>query len=543
MADDDYLDQQTFQSILSSLRKQTQSELADIRGAANDTADASDNDDDLDAEIDRLYSRHKGGKTMKTVRYSSASRAKSASRNAHRPSSSSRGRPSTARHGHSKEPAMPNFYPMSKRPDVNIADADSDEESVLFRSALHAYVRDVSPGSLSQPHIHPSQMRTSSYPGNSAGDDSLALSPSPARPIASSRPQTARAWSEFFAQEQSKDKQATALSQRHRSPYAENLVKMLGTVGLSSSGSSGGVVNSSTGQLFPPRQPVRPSTSRPSPRSVVALLPRSSNASRGLGNPFSVTHLQSNMAMLQQQQSQVSKSGVTISSRNDGNSGDLQASHPSSATASHATRNGQNDSRPTTAKHSKSSSGAGKRPSSAPSTHASQRHLTQSKQKEKAKEAAIRHETAVEERVSFETLQAQIIEANDLLRTALGKPTRMFSAFRPSKSASTNTSLIRVHVYEDERLVRDLSVDMFQREYRVMRSHAQTIQAQQANSGDGKSSADQSLAGVRNGPHVMKRETKDRMRSILMDTIQLTAKLRDQIAEMDRRGANMAAYA
>jgi hypothetical protein len=110
---------------------------------------------------------------------------------------------------------------------------------------------------------------------------------------------------------------------------------------------------------------------------------------------------------------------------------------------------------------------------------------------------------------------------------------RAFAFFRASRDSD-----MRVHVYEDDRMVKDLSLEMFQREYRVLRAHAQTAAAAQA----AKTSEMAAMQGtgsgmLRAGPHVMRKETKERLRNILLDTIQLTTKLKEQVEEMDRRGA------
>jgi len=121
----------------------------------------------------------------------------------------------------------------------------------------------------------------------------------------------------------------------------------------------------------------------------------------------------------------------------------------------------------------------------------------------------------------------KIKEANDMLLSLA--PGKQYRAYKESP-----LSELRIHLYEGLDMVKDLSIDRFRREFKRLVVEVERRESR-ARMGLPPPSRTESAKARRNA-------TREEMRSVLLDTMKLVSKLRDQLEELEDKGGNFSPY-
>lgn len=488
----------------------------------------------------------------------------------------------------SSAPAPTEFYAMSNRPDDDhIRRSYDDGEDLLFRSPMKAYLRTSAGGGMSPERSSPPR---ASFRPHSSGlrSSSSAAAVSASGRRTGSRRTGAAVDSDAMAHlrlleeleyEQSMDLPSPvfaqdSVSRGNGSPYEEHPPLGAQDPSYSSasnrravSASRSRTQTASPGTVFSPRSPSRQATTAPYAVDIAGAHSQNSlhTLSAAAGTHGPALDFSSLAGSQPASRRPVTSSSSARMSRTSSGSHRKTGSKSARSGASGLSEPRPFGAAPSAGVSSSSSSAAAAAAGTSASTFSSssssrldrptpveiaaaERRILASRVEMKQRQAKMREEARFEQRLTLEALQAQIEEANGLLRASSanatasgGKPAarRAFQIFKPSSAGGLSAD-VRVHMYEDDRLVKDISLDLFEREYKVLKSQAANAAAAASVSSQsaGMQAGPDRMASnslFRGGPHVMKKETKERLRYILMDTIQLTAKLRDQVNEIERK--------
>eukprot|EP01028_Stygiella_incarcerata_P012746 TRINITY_DN802_c0_g2_i2.p1 TRINITY_DN802_c0_g2~~TRINITY_DN802_c0_g2_i2.p1 ORF type:complete len:456 (+),score=136.50 TRINITY_DN802_c0_g2_i2:234-1601(+) len=147
----------------------------------------------------------------------------------------------------------------------------------------------------------------------------------------------------------------------------------------------------------------------------------------------------------------------------------------------------------------------------------------------------IRVQKSIDSRLMLQkdVIESKVQEANDILER-LGQDRH----YQVSRDSISRRGVVTVSVLEEGDLVKEISSEAFDREFRVLKARAGSRDGAAISS----PFASASSPFQRPSSRALQTETKERLQGILLDTIQLTSKLRDQLNELDKKGGNFSPY-
>eukprot|EP00164_Ancoracysta_twista_P005454 GFYU01007478.1.p1 GENE.GFYU01007478.1~~GFYU01007478.1.p1 ORF type:complete len:502 (-),score=147.55 GFYU01007478.1:146-1651(-) len=144
--------------------------------------------------------------------------------------------------------------------------------------------------------------------------------------------------------------------------------------------------------------------------------------------------------------------------------------------------------------------------------------------KQKKKEDDFARDLARQSRAYESKCVVKVQEANDFSKILQGKKSYRVSANR-------DHGLLRVDVLKGNEKLRDISLELFLREHRKLQT--QVLEQNQVKPEHNFVAA---TGPLKRDPVERKNQAREELRVVLLETIQLTSKLKDQLDEMERKG-------
>ncbi|KNC51621.1 uncharacterized protein AMSG_07534 [Thecamonas trahens ATCC 50062] len=153
--------------------------------------------------------------------------------------------------------------------------------------------------------------------------------------------------------------------------------------------------------------------------------------------------------------------------------------------------------------------------------------LTQrAKEREARREAKLAQLDHEQRELDFQYVQ-KVKEANDMLLTLA--PTKQYRVFKAHARAE-----LRIHLYQKDDLLKDLSIDRFRREYKRLLVEIERRESQARMGLSARSRAETAKQ--------RRQATRQEMQSVLLDTTRLIGRLRDQLEELESKGGSFSPY-
>jgi len=106
---------------------------------------------------------------------------------------------------------------------------------------------------------------------------------------------------------------------------------------------------------------------------------------------------------------------------------------------------------------------------------------------------------------------------------------------REFKAVRGHDGDLRVRICEDDHIVREVAPERLHREVRRLRA---TVTQRQAT----KPTSPPPTRALKQTADAERRITRDEQRTVLLETLRLTGKLREQLAELEKRGGRFSPY-